>query len=261
MPVAFVGHGAPTLATDPQKGGELRAWAASMFERFGRPRSILVISAHWQATPTTIGATTPVPLLDDFYGFPEEISAIEYPAPGAPALADRTAALLGADVRRKPSRGLDHGAWIPLLHIAPEADIPVLQLSLPSGLQPRALIELGHTLAVLRDEGVLLLGSGNVTHDLRSIDPSESRPTPAWAQAIDQWTEQTLAARDLAKLIEYRGEAPEFEEHHPTEEHWQPLLIVAGAGLGVEGGEQAEVRFPITGFEFGSISRRCVEIS
>lgn len=259
MPVAFVGHGAPTLATDPQKGGEMRAWAASMFERFGRPQAILVISAHWQATPLTIGATTPVPLLDDFFGFPEEISAIEYPAPGAPALADRVAALVG-EARRKPKRGLDHGAWIPLVHIAPEADIPVLQVSLPSGVQPSALIELGRTLAPLRDEGVLLLGSGNVTHDLRSVDPTGSRPTPEWARAIDRWTEDTLAARDLDKLSQFRGEAPDFSEHHPTEEHWQPLLIIAGAGLGIDGGERAEVRFPITGFEYGSISRRCVEI-
>jgi 4,5-DOPA dioxygenase extradiol len=259
MPVAFVGHGAPTLAIDPQKGEELRAWGASMFERFGRPQAILVISAHWQATPLTLGAITPVPLIDDFFGFPEQISEIEYSAPGAPVLAERVAALLG-DVRRKPSRGLDHGAWIPLLHLVPEADIPVLQVSLPSGLQPAELVELGRTLAVLRDEGVLLLGSGNVTHDLRSVDPSESRPTPKWARAIDEWTEQTLADRDLSKLVAYRGEAPDFGEHHPTEEHWQPLLVVAGAGLGSVGADAAEVRFPVTGFELASISRRCVEI-
>jgi 4,5-DOPA dioxygenase extradiol len=259
MPVAFVGHGAPTLATDPSKGAELREWFAGMFERYGRPQAILVISAHWQATPATIGATSTVPLIDDFYGFPPAISAIEYPAPGAPELAERVAELLGGAPRRKPNRGLDHGAWIPLLHLVPEADIPVLQISLPSGLHPPELIAFGRALAVLRDEGVLLLGSGNVVHDLDAVDPSQNAPTPEWARAIDEWTATTLAARDLAKLEQFRGEAPLFEEHHPTEEHWQPLLIIAGAGLGVDG-QAGEVTFPITGFEWGSISRRCVEI-
>ena len=169
--------------------------------------------------------------------------------------------MLPGDPRRKPDRGLDHGAWAPLVHLAPEADIPVLQLSVPSGLQPPQLVELGRTLAPVRDEGVWLIGSGNITHNLSSFDKSETIPPPPWARAVDGWTAEVLAARELDRLVAYRGQAPDFERAHPTEEHFHPLLIVAGAGLGVEGSERARVRFPITGFELGTVSRRCVEIA
>ncbi len=256
MPVAFVGHGAPLLALDPVKGKQLRAWGEAMATRVGKPRAIVVISAHWEATPLTIGATSPLPLIYDFYGFPRPLYQLEYASPGAPELAERIAGLLDAPVGRAPERGLDHGVWVPLLHLAPQADVPVLQISLPSRLGAASLIELGRTLAPLRDEGVLLLGSGNVVHNLRKVDPSERQATPSWASEFDAWTAEVLAAGDLDALTNYRERAPALRMAHPTEEHWLPLLLVAGAGF--EGG--GEVRFPITGFEYGSIARRCVEI-
>lgn len=249
MPVGYVGHGAPTLAIDPGKGGDLTRWAEGMPE----PRAILVISAHWEDTPAIAGTTRIRELMYDFYGFPDELYELEYESPGAPELLERLSGLIPGGVQQE-DRPLDHGVWVPLLHMAPGADIPVLQLSLPSRRGVGGLFEVGRRLAPLRDAGVFILGSGNVVHNLRRLG-REAGPTPNWAVEFDRWAAEVLDRQDFDALIDYRNASPGLRLAHPTEEHFQPLLVAAGAAS-VDGGPTS---FPVEGFEYGSISRRCVQ--
>ncbi|HVU53098.1 MAG TPA: class III extradiol ring-cleavage dioxygenase, partial [Polyangia bacterium] len=177
LPSIFLAHGSPTLLTDRAWVSELARWASAL----PRPKAVLMLSAHWLDRPVTLGATTPVPLVYDFYGFPEDFYRTRYPAPGAPALAARVRALLGpGQTVDEPGRGLDHGAYVPLVAMYPAADVPVLQASLPS-LEPPELLALGKKLAPLRDEGVLIVGSGFLTHNLRRMSFEPGAPTPQWA--------------------------------------------------------------------------------
>nr|WP_293253664.1 class III extradiol ring-cleavage dioxygenase [Nannocystis sp.] len=247
-PVLFVAHGAPPLLDDPAWIAELAQWAHEL----PRPRAILMISAHWEARPLTLGATRPVPLIYDFHGFPDRFYRLQYAAPGAPALADRVRSLV-ADAGipfHASERGLDHGAYIPLMCMYPQAEIPVLQISMPS-LDPHDLYALGQALAPLRDEGVLIVGSGFLTHNLRSLRNSPVVPT--WASEFDHWIADVLTRRDHDALLDYRRRAPALQLAHPTEEHFAPVLVAAGAA-GTD-----PVRFPITGFWFGSFTRRSVQ--
>jgi 4,5-DOPA dioxygenase extradiol len=155
MPSVYLSHGAPPLADDPIWPGELWAWAKAL----PRPESILVVSAHWENAPTAVSAIRTVPLYYDFWGFPRHYYQVTYPAPGAPALAEAVRKLLGGHVHEHADRGLDHGAYVPLVEMYPQADVPVIQLSMPT-LDPRELMDLGRKLAPLRDEGVLIMGSG-----------------------------------------------------------------------------------------------------
>ncbi len=254
MPVGFVGHGAPTLALDPIKGAELTAWGA----RWPTLRGVLVVSAHWEAAPTRLGATETLPLIYDFRGFPKALYAVTYPAPGAPWLADRVETLLGPQsVTRAPGRGLDHGAWVPLKWLLPRANVPVLSVSLPSD-DPQALFSMGRRLAPLRDEGVLILGSGNVTHNLRQVSFRGDPPPPAWASEFDAWLTEVVAAGDLDALMTWRQRAPAPQINHPSVEHFSPLLVAAGAAWG--GGGRPTVAWPVTGWEYGSLSRRCLQL-
>lgn len=248
MPAIFLAHGAPPLLDMPDWMGELRAWGAAL----SRPRAVLMVSAHWEDRPVTLGATTTVPLVYDFYGFPERYYQVKYPAPGAPWLAERVRALVGTTAD-DPARGLDHGAFVPLLGMFPDADVPVLQVSLPT-LEPKPLLELGRALAPLRDEGVLVIGSGFITHNLRTIDPRPGAPVPAWAQDFDAWTADVLARRDLDALVQYRQKAPGVRESLPTHEHFVPLLVAQGAAL-----DGPAPTTPIQGFWFGSFTRRSVQ--
>jgi 4,5-DOPA dioxygenase extradiol len=251
MPALLIGHGSPILAIDAERGAPFRAWGREL----PRPSAILVVSAHWEAAPPALGATTTVPLVYDFGGFPRPLYEVQYAAPGAPALAKRAAELLGGRVAQDPERGLDHGVWTPLVHLYPDADVPVLQLSLPSDLGARAILELGRKLAPLRDEGVLLIGSGNVTHNLRSV-LRNGGPTPAWAHDFDAWVETSLRAKDVDALLDYANRAPALRQNHPTEEHWLPLFFALGAvDLASDG-----VRFPVTGFDLGTLSKRSIQL-
>lgn len=254
MPVAFAAHGAPLLALDEQKGADLRLWAEAM----PRPGAILIVSPHWQTRDPTIGATQTLPLLYDFSGFPEALSKIEYPAPGAPELALRVEQVVSGKLAlsRSPDRRLDHGAWVPLVHMYPGADVPVLQLSLPRR-EPEALFNLGRLLAPLADEGVLVLCTGVLVHNLRRIDFGSATPTPTWAKEFDAWCEDVLLRKDFDALVQFRVRAPKLAMAHPTEEHFLPLLIAAGAGST----RSRAVTFPITGFEYGSLSRRSVQLT
>ena len=252
MPVIFLAHGSPFLLDDERWVDELRAWALAL----PRPDAILMFSAHWEQRPVTIGAERTLPLIRDFYGFPQEYYEVEYPAPGAPALAARFRELVGAEqpIAEEPARGLDHGAYVPLVAMYPDADVPVLQVSLPT-LAPAPLFELGRTLAPLRDEGVLVVGSGFLTHNLRIVDPDERAPTPAWASEFDAWAADVIARRDVGALLEYRARAPGVLQALPTHEHFVPLIVAVGAS---ESAPQA-VRFPITGFHWSTLTKRSVQ--
>ena len=249
MPVLFQAHGAPPLLDDPGWMAELLAWGQAL----PRPKAIVVVSAHWEERPLSIGATTAVPLIYDFYGFPERFYRLQYPSPGAPAVAARIRELLAAATIAcvdEPARGLDHGAYIPLLCMYPQAEIPVLQISLPSQV-PAELFAVGRALAPLRGEGVLLIGSGFLTHNLRTL---AMRSTPAWASEFDAWSAETIAGHDIDALLDYRRRAPGVRESLPTHEHFVPVIVAAGAA-----GDGA-VSFPITGFWWGgSMTRRSVQ--
>ncbi|NIR31811.1 MAG: dioxygenase [Gammaproteobacteria bacterium] len=256
MPVAFVAHGAPTLASDATKGAQLSAWAASM----PKPRAILVASAHWQQSPPCLGTQRTRELIYDFYGFPEALYRLRYPAPGSPELAAEVKGLLdeqGMAWSEEPARGLDHGVWVPLLHMWPDADVPVLQISQPATTAAGEFFALGCALAPLRERGVLILGSGNLTHNLRRLDWQGRASPPEWARAFDDWCRRTLTEFDADALLAYRTRAPQAGEAHPTDEHFTPLLIAAGAAST----HRRSVLFPVEGFEYGSLSRRCVQFN
>ncbi len=251
MPVIFAAHGAPILLDDAQWMGELAAWAKAM----PRPSSVLMISAHWEQRPTTLGATRTVPLIYDFGGFPERYYQTRYPAPGAPELAARLRGLLrqgNLAFTEAPERGLDHGAYVPLVAMYPGADVPVLQVSMP-GLDPQELFRLGQALAPLRDEGVLIFGSGFLTHNMRYA----FRPgTPEWAREFDHWAEGALERLDVEALLDFEKRAPAARMALPTWEHYAPLLVVAGAVAD----ERPPTTFPITGWWMdGAFTKRSVQ--
>ena len=251
LPVIFVAHGAPILLDDESWMGELASWANAL----PRPNSILMVSAHWEERPTTLGATRTVPLTYDFFGFPARYYETRYPAPGAPALAARVRDLLHAHAiptADDPVRGLDHGAYVPLVAMYPAADVPVLQISMPV-LEPRTLFALGQALAPLREEGVLIFGSGFLTHNIRYA----FRPgIPAWAREFDAWAEDALARFDVDALLDFRTRAPAAQTALPTWEHYAPVLVAAGAVVE----ERPRAAFPITGFWMeGAFTRRSVQ--
>src|SRR3954470_1891523 len=228
MPVLYLSHGAPPLVDDEQWVPQLAAWAADL----PVPKAILVVSAHWEAAPLTIGSTTvETPLTYDFWGFPQRYYDTTYDAPGAPALAARVEALMPATEpgTHDPSRRLDHGAYVPLTVMYPDADIPALQISMPT-LDPRRLLDLGTRLRPLRDEGVMVIGSGFTTHGLPFLnDPSPGATPPGWSVEFDAWASERLAAGDLDALIDFHSKAPGMPYAHPTIEHFSPLFVALGA--------------------------------
>lgn len=251
MPVVYLGHGAPPLVDDALWVTELAAWAAAL----PRPESVLMVSAHWETPGVTVGATSgDAPLVYDFYGFPARYYRAAYPAPGAPELAARVRDLLEPvePVADDPQRGLDHGAYVPLLVMYPEADVPVLQLSLPS-LEPHRLLALGARLRPLREEGVLIVGSGFMTHGLPFLaDFRSDAPPPAWSAEFDAWAAGTLARGDTEALADFAS-VPSARYAHPRAEHFVPLFVAAGAG---EPG--AAPVTPVAGYFLG-LSKRSVQ--
>jgi 4,5-DOPA dioxygenase extradiol len=251
MPVIFAAHGAPILLDDAVWMAELAAWAKAM----PRPKSILMVSAHWEERPKTLGATRTVPLIYDFYDFPDRYYQTQYPAPGAPELAARVRDLLrqkNLEVADAPERGLDHGAYVPLVAMYPAADVPVLQISMP-GLDAHELFRLGQTLASVRSQGVLVFGSGFITHNMRYA----FRPgIPQWAKEFDAWAADALLRFDVDALMGFQARAPAAEMALPTWEHYAPLLVAAGA----VGDRRPATSFPITGFWLeGAFTKRSVQ--
>lgn len=254
MPVLYLSHGAPPLADDALWTGQLAGWAAQL----PRPRAVLMVSAHWESAPVTLSATRTVPLVYDFYGFPEHYYRVTYPAPGAPELAERVRGLLGAPVtpvHDAPERGLDHGAYVPLVEMYPDADVPVLQLSMPT-LDPEQLLRLGRRLAPLRDEGVLVVGSGFFTHNLRGMTWGTGvDEAPGWSREFDAWGGEALAAGDVDALLDFAHRAPAGRVAHPRSEHFAPLFVTLGAG---EAGLGTQ-RTVIDGF-WGGLAKRSVQL-
>ena len=255
LPSLYLGHGAPPLLDDPVWSGQLATWAADL----PRPKSILVVSAHWESAPVTLGATTPVPLTYDFYGFPRRYYEQRYDAPGAPELAATVRALMPdhEPVGSDPDRGLDHGAYVPLVAMYPEADIPVLQMSMPD-LDPEHLFAIGRRLAPLRDEGVLVIGSGFMTHGLpfvREYMFTGKAGAPQWSMEFDQWATEALERRDIDSLFDFRRRAPGMPYAHPTVEHFAPLFVALGAATDPD----AKPDSTIEGYWFG-LSKRSFQM-
>jgi 4,5-DOPA dioxygenase extradiol len=255
MPVIFVGHGSPMNAIEDN------AWSRgfrSLGAMLPRPKAVLSISAHWFVAGTFLSSEARPKTIHDFGGFPTELYRLQYPAPGDPELAARVARLLGEDrAALKTDWGLDHGTWSVLLHMLPAADCPVIQLSLDGRLPAAEHLALGRALLPLRDEGVLIMGSGNVTHNLRHAFASAQRgelSTPAWALKFDGEVERAVRQRDEEFLARALASS-DGRMSHPTPDHYLPLLYTFGAA---QDGE--EVRFPITGFDLSSLSMRAVVI-
>jgi len=231
LPSLFISHGSPMLALDPGASGPALARLAA---ELPRPKAIVIVSAHWESQDLR-GSSNPQPeTWHDFGGFPKELFAVQYPAPGEPKLAAEVAALLNADglpTRLDDQRPFDHGVWVPLSLMYPQADIPVVQVSLPSRLGPALQTRIGHILGALRAQGILLIGSGSITHNLGELDwhasPHSIEP---WAKAFRDWMVDKLAADDEAALHDYRKQAPYAVRSHPSDEHLLPLYFARGAG-------------------------------
>ena len=254
MPALYIGHGAPPLLDDPVWSSQLATLAGDL----PRPRAILIVSAHWESAPVMLSASH-APLVYDFGGFAPRYYAMTYETPDATSLAQRVAAMMPAaePVHQHASRGLDHGAWVPLKIMYPDADIPVLQMSLPTQ-DPTRLLALGERLRPLRDEGVLVVGSGFTTHGLPFLTRSDSlgHTLPGWSMEFDLWAAEQLARGDVDALADYRHRAPGMPYAHPTVEHFVPLFVTLGAATDPEAPREST----IDGFWMG-LSKRSLQVA
>jgi len=254
MPVLFVGHGSPMNVIEDNRFS--RGFAA-LGRSVPRPRAVLAVSAHWYVDGTFLTGEPAPRTIHDFSGFPEALYEIHYPAPGDPALAETARELLGPDrAALRTDWGLDHGAWSVLRWMFPAADVPVVQLSIDRRLSPQRHFALARSLADLRDAGVLILASGNLVHNLSdALDRMQSGATgtPDWARRFDELVADCLARHDSKALIELWPDTPDGRRAHPSPDHWLPLLYAYAATDEADG-----VRFPVTGFDLGSISMRNV---
>ena len=228
LPSLFVSHGAPTFAAEPGlAGAQLRALGAAL----GKPRAVLVVSPHWMTRRVEVTAAKRPATVHDFGGFPRALYGITYPAPGAPEIAARAAEVLqaqGIAAALDADRGLDHGAWVPLLNLFPDADVPVLQVSMPFDTDPAKALALGRALAPLAHEGVLVVGSGSLTHNLYEFRVGAAEEA-AYAAEFSAWIRAAVQAGDVGRLAHALERAPHAARAHPTAEHYLPLLVAAGA--------------------------------
>ncbi len=231
FPSLFISHGSPMLALEPGESGPALARLAA---EMPRPRAIIIVSAHWESQELLVNANPQPDTWHDFGGFPAQLFAVQYPAVGLPQLSSEVAALLnaaGLEARTQTQRPFDHGVWVPLSLMYPDADIPVVQVSLPTRAGPALQTRVGQALASLRGQGVLIIGSGSITHNLRELDwhagPESVEP---WARAFRDWMIEKLADNDEAALHDYRSQAPDAVRNHPTDEHLLPLYFARGAG-------------------------------
>lgn len=221
LPSLFISHGSPMLALN-------KTPAHAFLRELGKqlsPKAVVVVSAHWESLALKVSISAKPETIHDFGGFPRELFECQYPAPGEPELAERLAELLGAE---RVERGFDHGAWVPLSLMFPEANVPVVSVSLPVRWSNAELVTLGEHLSALREENILVIGSGSLTHNLYEILPQGS-PMPAWVDEFAHWVNGRVTANDRAALLDWEH-APKARENHPTPEHFQPLLVAMGAG-------------------------------
>ena len=252
MPALFLGHGNPMNAVRRTRWSE--AWSA-LGNSLPRPRAILSVSAHWYVPGSALTAQANPPTIHDFGGFPEELFRVEYPAAGDPALAARVRRLL-PEAALDATWGLDHGTWSVLVHLFPKADVPVIQLSLNRTMNAANHAELGRRLAPLRDEGILVLGSGNVVHNLHAYAWGESSVEPYdWAVSFDRRIRDLLLSRDETALAAYENLGPDARLSVPTPDHYLPLLYVAALRR-----DDDPLAFPCDGFDGGSISMLAVRV-
>ena len=229
FPALFVSHGPPNLLLH---ASPTREFLAGLGEQIGRPRAVVAISAHWEARTPTVNATAAPKTIHDFFGFEPPLYEMSYPAPGATELAQDVARRLeaaGMRVARDTTRGLDHGVWVPLRLMYPDAGVPLTQISVQPFESAQHHYLIGQSLRELREDGVLVLGSGNATHNLRAMMPDGTEP-PDWVQTFAGWLRRAIASGDTGELLEYRDTAPFAEKNHPTEEHFLPLFVSLGAG-------------------------------
>ena len=240
-PVFFISHGAPTFAIEP---GVLGPRLQALGEQLPPLQAVLVVSPHWQTRGVRVMTTAQPETVHDFGGFPAALYDLQYPAPGQPDLAHEAARLLAAagfSTELDSRQGLDHGGWVPLMHLLPQAQVPVFQVSMPHNLNTQQAVQLGQALAPLREQGVLIVASGSMTHNLYEFRQSASAPA-AYAREFANWVNTAVLANAVGPLTQYRTEAPHAERAHPTEEHFLPLLVALGAQSGndtaqlIEGG-------------------------
>ncbi|HEU0204461.1 MAG TPA: class III extradiol ring-cleavage dioxygenase [Burkholderiaceae bacterium] len=256
LPTLFLSHGAPLHALNAGRAGAV--WA-ELGRRLPRPRAVLIASAHWETELPMVATSERPQTIHDFSGFPAELYRIQYPAPGAPTVAQRAAELVhaaGLTASTNGCRGLDHGAWVPLLHLYPEADVPVAQISIQPSLGAAHHLRLGAAVAPLAHEGVLIIGSGHMTHNLGDLmrtlrgwggeAMTKAQAPVAYVEAFRRWIDARLAADDRAALAAYRERAPHAARAHPTEEHFLPLLFALGAA-----GERPQIEHLDAGVDAG----------
>ncbi len=257
LPTLFLSHGAPTLPIDPSLPS---AGFVTLSTQLPRPKAVLMLSAHWGTMQPVVSTSTAPETIHDFQGFPRQLYEIRYPAPGAPDVALRAAALLGEhDIPTAAQpHGLDHGAWVPMLLMFPEADVPVAQLSIQPRLDPAHHFRIGRALRALKDEGVMVIGSGQITHNLRAADFS-ARPEDADPRVTEftDWFEARLAGRDIYALLDYRAQAPHATFMHPTDEHLLPVFSALGAAdddytLSIQSLGTYQRSLAMTNYVFGS---------
>lgn len=262
MPVGFVSHGSPLLAVDPVRGGELRRWG----ETLPRATAIVALTPHYRGRGLRLGHVGTGRALRSFPSFMNRLvpTSLDYASPDnaelARTVADRLAPLQPTFDRERA--GFDHTTWMPLLHLFPKADVPVLEIALPF-VGEAELFAIGRRLAPLRRSGVFLLASGGATHNLASLDldAPPNAPTPSWAEAFDSWTKKTLAAHDVASMLAWRTRAPSADLAHPDDGgHFRVLVVALGAVASDAGGFDC-ASFPVEGFENGSQSKRCIELA
>lgn len=250
LPSLYISHGSPMTAIQPRRVGER---LAELARELPRPKAIVIATAHWLARQPHVGGAMRPETIHDFYGFPQALFDIQYPAKGEPALAARVTEMLdkaGLPTTLDPTQGLDHGAWVPLRLLYPEADIPVVPLSIQPQLGPAHQYAVGRALAPLRNEGVLVIGSGSITHNLHDFRSgySEEREAP-YVRPFIEWIEQKASEGDVAALLDYRRQAPFAERAHPTDEHLLPLFVALGAA-----GESAHAQRIDAGIEYGLLA-------
>ena len=249
MPAVFIAHGAPTLAVEHDAYTEqLTKFGASL----KGARGLVIFSAHWQARPPVrVNVVERPEMIYDFGGFDDALYRIQYRAPGSPQIAREVIAALG-NAQEEQSRGWDHGLWVPLLHLLPDANVPVVEVSLPYGASPDQLIAIGRALRPLRDRDVAIIGSGGIVHNLREIYfADKTAPAAPWASAFDSWVASHVADRDFTALASYRSTAPNATRAVPTDEHFAPLFVVLGAS-----DERDRVETVYEGFQYGTLSVR-----
>ena len=247
-PVFFISHGAPTFATEP---GQLGPLLQTIGQGLVATRAVLVVSPHWQSRDLLVMTTAQPETVHDFGGFAAELYALQYPAVGQPELAVSAAALLtqaGFTVSLDARRGLDHGAWVPLMHLLPQAKVPVFQVSMPTRLTTAQALQVGQALACLRTQGVVIVCSGSMTHNLYELRQPGAQPVP-YAGEFTAWVRSAVVTRGIGRVVNYRAEAPNAERAHPSDEHFLPLLVALGATV-----ETDPVRVLDGGITYGVLS-------